>query len=1015
MNRKAKILILPGDNCGPEVVAEGVKVLNLISKTRSKHNGVEFNLTEAKIGGCAIDSTGTSLPSETLEAAKNSDAILLGAVGGPQWPKPIDPNNPSSGLGPRPEQGLLDIRKSLDLFANLRPCSFASDSLVAYSPLKENIVKGTEFTIVRELVGGIYFGDRKEEDENGQAYDILPYSVEEVKRITRLAAHLALEKNPPATIHSLDKANVLATSRLWRRVVTETLKNEFPNVPFKHHYIDAASMFLVKSPTILNGIILTENLFGDILSDEASVIPGSLGLLPSASLNGLPDGKSKCLGLYEPIHGSAPDIAGKGIVNPIATILSIAMMLRYSLHLEREAKAVEDAVRKVLDDEDFGGFGFRTKDLGGNKTTVEIGNKVVEVLEGYLEGINSEDRILNVNPKRNLIFERPSGRRGMTICEKIITHSAIGLQPPGDVKPGDMICVSVDWTLASELTWKGMEKTYDIMGRPSIYPDLALTFRLPSWSTSVASDGSQVRRLNGNGDITSDDVVTGSMALYDSNSDDIILPQRETGKYITNENKDFRRAELKLDIHGLQKPIMSPPPGLEGYRSPTSPRNGSILTSPPPNTDHIEQYFNPTLVGLASPTLTGANQPILLGNVRDDLSGNGTNNQSIADLTHSLTNINLTNSNGSVVSEINNVTSTDLSATQKQPTKLSWAAIAKTAPKPSPINTSPEVLGTVPGAYSAAISPSSAVSPTSATAATYATRPVSAPTGAWVGKAKIVGTPTSNGINNLFGTPNSNLTTPTGVGQMSIPTTPIVSKKDMTSWIAAKGYNPKNFNCKPTHARYFVIKSYTEDDVHKSLKYDIWASTEIGNRRLDKAFRESADKGPIYLFFSVNASGHFCGMAQMLTPVDYTTSSSVWAQDKWKGVFNVKWIFVKDIPNGQLRHIRVVNNENKPVTNSRDTQELYTEPGREMLKIFYEYRSKTSILDDFEFYDKRQVEMRKDGIAPLIGPTSPGIVNTNPYANTITLSGGNANTNISNLGGSNGIGSNGSQNDESDN
>ncbi|CAJ0746258.1 642_t:CDS:2 [Entrophospora sp. SA101] len=469
MNRKAKILILPGDNCGPEVVAEGVKVLNLISKTRSKHNGVEFNLTEAKIGGCAIDSTGTSLPSETLEAAKNSDAILLGAVGGPQWPKPIDPNNPSSGLGPRPEQGLLDIRKSLDLFANLRPCSFASDSLVAYSPLKENIVKGTEFTIVRELVGGIYFGDRKEEDENGQAYDILPYSVEEVKRITRLAAHLALEKNPPATIHSLDKANVLATSRLWRRVVTETLKNEFPNVPFKHHYIDAASMFLVKSPTILNGIILTENLFGDILSDEASVIPGSLGLLPSASLNGLPDGKSKCLGLYEPIHGSAPDIAGKGIVNPIATILSIAMMLRYSLHLEREAKAVEDAVRKVLDDEDFGGFGFRTKDLGGNKTTVEIGNKVVEVLEGYLEGINSEDRILNVNPKRNLIFERPSGRRGMTICEKIITHSAIGLQPPGDVKPGDMICVSVDWTLASELTWKGMEKTYDIMGRPSIY------------------------------------------------------------------------------------------------------------------------------------------------------------------------------------------------------------------------------------------------------------------------------------------------------------------------------------------------------------------------------------------------------------------------------------------------------------------------------------------------------------------------------------------------------------------
>ncbi|CAG8492796.1 11646_t:CDS:2, partial [Acaulospora morrowiae] len=241
-----------------------------------------------------------------------------------------------------------------------------------------------------------------------------------------------------------------------------------------------------------------------------------------------------------------------------------------------------------------------------------------------------------------------------------------------------------------------------------------------------------------------------------------------------------------------------------------------------------------------------------------------------------------------------------------------------------------------------------------------------------------------------------------------------VSKKDMITWIAAKGYNPKSFNCKPIHARFFVIKSYTEDDVHKSLKYDIWASTEIGNRRLDKAFRESADKGPIYLFFSVNASGHFCGMAQMLTPVDYTTSSSVWAQDKWKGVFKVKWIFVKDIPNGQLRHIRVVNNENKPVTNSRDTQELFPDPGREMLKIFFEYRSKTSILDDFEFYDKRQVEMRKDGIAPLVGPTSPGIVTTNPYANIAPLSGNGLNTNIGTLS-SNGNGSVDSHNDDSDN
>ncbi|CAI2167948.1 14972_t:CDS:2 [Funneliformis geosporum] len=467
--RKVKVLVLPGDNCGPEVVNEGVKVLKAISNIRQKFNGVEIELQEEKIGGCAIDATGNPLPEVTLSAAKEADAILLGAVGGPQWPKQIDSNDASKGLGPRPEQGLLDIRKSLDLFANLRPCSFASDSLIAYSPLKESVVKGTDFTIVRELVGGIYFGERHEQDESGKAWDTLPYSVEEVKRVTRLAAHLALEKNPIATIHSLDKANVLATSRLWRRVVTETLEKEFPKVPFKHHYIDAAAMFLVKSPTILNGIVLTENLFGDILSDEASIIPGSLGLLPSASLNGLPDGKNKCIGIYEPIHGSAPDIAGKGIVNPIATILSVAMMMKYSLNLPREAKAVEDAVRKVLDDEDFGGLGYRTKDLSGDKTTIEVGDKVCEVLEGYLEGLNSVDRISKSIPTRGLLLQKPPGRRGMTICEKTIAHAAIGLSQPGHVKPGDMICVSVDWTLASELTWKGMEKTFNIMGRPNIY------------------------------------------------------------------------------------------------------------------------------------------------------------------------------------------------------------------------------------------------------------------------------------------------------------------------------------------------------------------------------------------------------------------------------------------------------------------------------------------------------------------------------------------------------------------
>ncbi|CAG8741652.1 17149_t:CDS:2 [Dentiscutata erythropus] len=204
----------------------------------------------------------------------------------------------------------------------------------------------------------------------------------------------------------------------------------------------------------------------------------------------------------------------------------------------------------------------------------------------------------------------------------------------------------------------------------------------------------------------------------------------------------------------------------------------------------------------------------------------------------------------------------------------------------------------------------------------------------------------------------------------------MVKQDNISSWISTRGFNPKTFNCKPPYARFFVIKSYTEDEVYKSIKYEIWTSTEVGNRRLDKAFRDNADKGPIYLFFSVNASGHFCGMAEMLTPVDYASSSSVLARNKGFGVFKVKWIFAKDIPNGQLRHIRIVNNENKPVTNSRDTQELYSEPGREMLKIFFDYRSKTSILDDSKFYDKRQAEMQR--LIAQQRPASPEVVILNP-------------------------------------
>jgi 3-isopropylmalate dehydrogenase len=319
---------------------------------------------------CSINASGTPLTDEALTAAKNADAVLLGAIGGPEW-----------GTGTvRPEQGLLKLRKEMGTYGNLRPCSFASEALVDYSPLKADICRGTDFTVVRELTGGIYFGERKEDTGDGNAWDTEPYSRAEVERITRLAANLALARDPPAKVWSLDKANVLATSRLWRKVVTETMAKEYPQLQVEHQLIDSAAMLMVKSPRVLNGVVVTSNLFGDIISDEASVIPGSIGLLPSASLSGIPDGKSRCNGIYEPIHGSAPDISGKGVVNPIGTILSVAMMCRYSLRLPKEAAAIEEAVRRVIDN------GVRTKDLGGSTGTKEMGDAIVAELVKVLKG-----------------------------------------------------------------------------------------------------------------------------------------------------------------------------------------------------------------------------------------------------------------------------------------------------------------------------------------------------------------------------------------------------------------------------------------------------------------------------------------------------------------------------------------------------------------------------------------------------------------------------------------------------
>ncbi|KIV96565.1 3-isopropylmalate dehydrogenase A [Exophiala mesophila] len=364
------IVVLAGDYAGPEVTAEAVKVLKVVEKSSKD---IKFNFQDHLLGGASIDAHGIPLTDEALSAAKSAHAVLLGAIGGPKY-----------GVGKvRPEQGLLQLRKEMGTFGNLRPCFFASPALAKNSPLKESVCEGTDFMIVRELTGGIYFGDRVEgnpsDGADEWAEDREPYSRKEIERITRLAAYLALAKSPPSKVFSLDKANVLATSRLWRRVFTETMEKEFPQLEFEHQLIDSAAMIMVKNPRSLNGVIVTSNLFGDIISDEASVIPGSLGLLPSASLSGVPDGKGLCNGIYEPIHGSAPDIAGKGVINPVAAILSVAMLLLYSLNLPKESTLVEQAVRIVIDQ------GITTRDIGGSNSTAEVGDAVAKELEALFQ------------------------------------------------------------------------------------------------------------------------------------------------------------------------------------------------------------------------------------------------------------------------------------------------------------------------------------------------------------------------------------------------------------------------------------------------------------------------------------------------------------------------------------------------------------------------------------------------------------------------------------------------------
>ncbi len=368
----ATIVVLAGDGIGPEVTNEAQKVLSAVAEGF----GHRFDFDHRLMGGCAIDALGTSLPDETVEAAQAGDAVLLGAVGGPKWD---DPNAPD-----RPERGILGIRKALGLFANLRPTKLYPQ-LIQASPLRPEILEGVDLLVVRELTGGIYFGPRQEAGEAGQeAHDTMLYTRPEIERVVRLAAEAAMGRR--RKLASVDKANVLASSRLWRRVATEVLA-DYPELTVEHVLVDAMAMHLIRRPADFD-VIVAGNLFGDILTDEASMLAGSMGMLPSASLGQERNRHGHPLGLYEPIHGSAPDIAGQGIANPLAAILSGAMLLRHSLGLEQEAAAVEQAVAQVLEE------GVRTPDIAhtGSETvsTQVMGDLVVQALSERISAGSQE-------------------------------------------------------------------------------------------------------------------------------------------------------------------------------------------------------------------------------------------------------------------------------------------------------------------------------------------------------------------------------------------------------------------------------------------------------------------------------------------------------------------------------------------------------------------------------------------------------------------------------------------------
>ena len=359
---QANLVLTPGDGIGPEVVAAALQMLQAVAD----RFGHVFHTSQFLVGGCAIDAFGTALPDETLQAALKADAVLLGAVGGPRW------DDPTASL--RPEQGLLKLRKSMEVFANLRPVQLYPELLEA-SPVRLDRLQGVDLLVVRELTSDVYFGEpklRRVVDGEIQAIDTMSYSEYEIRRVAHVAFRLARNRRKKVT--SVDKANVLESSRLWRQVVTQ-VGEQYPDVSLEHILVDAASMFLISRPASFD-VLVTGNLFGDILTDEASVLTGSMGNLPSASLGEKTNSLGLPRGLYEPIHGSAPDIAGLMIANPIGTIMSVSMLLRHSLGLLHEAEAVENSVKRAIT------AGHRTRDLGGNLDTQQMTAAVIQCLGG---------------------------------------------------------------------------------------------------------------------------------------------------------------------------------------------------------------------------------------------------------------------------------------------------------------------------------------------------------------------------------------------------------------------------------------------------------------------------------------------------------------------------------------------------------------------------------------------------------------------------------------------------------